>query len=45
MRHLVDAEQVVGIEVIIDEAAVFELQATRPGMGRSPSSSILAMSR
>ena len=32
LRNLIDAEQVVGIEVGVDEASLFELEAAGPGM-------------
>src|SRR5262249_22173006 len=36
MRVLVDAEQVVGVEVGVDEATAFELEPASPGMGQLP---------
>jgi len=36
MRMLVDAEQVVGVEVGVDEATAFELKPASPGMGELP---------
>src|ERR1700730_11223113 len=32
MRMLVDAEQVIGVEIGVNETAVFQLEPARPGM-------------
>src|SRR5436190_14588268 len=43
VRPLIDAEQVVGVEVGIDEAAVFQLQPAGPGMGEFPADRTFAL--
>src|SRR5439155_23902273 len=43
VRMLVDAEQVVGIEVGVDEAAAFQLEPAGPGMRELPADGAFAL--
>src|SRR5262249_58908067 len=43
MRHLVDAQKVVGVEVGVDEAAVLQLEPARPGMREFPADRAFAL--